>query len=46
MLHRDGVLRLTCKHELLGAFAHRQLEFQRRDAQGKVVEEFCAPFHL
>jgi hypothetical protein len=45
-LHPDSVLRLTYEAVLLEAFAHLQLEFQRRDAQGKIVEDFCAPFHL
>jgi hypothetical protein len=45
-LHPDGVLRLTYEPALLEALAHLQLKFQRRDAQGKIVEDFCTTFHL
>jgi hypothetical protein len=45
-LHPDGVLRLTYEPALLEALVHLQCEFQRRDAQRKMVEDFCAPFHL
>jgi hypothetical protein len=46
ILSPDGVIRLTYEPELLEAFDHLQLEVQRRDAQGKVLEEFSAPFHI
>jgi hypothetical protein len=41
-----GVLRLTYNPEQLRALHPLRLEFERRNAQGKVVEDFSAPFNV
>jgi len=42
----DGVLRLTYDPEHVQALHPLQLEFERKNTQGKLVEQFSAPMHL
>jgi len=44
--HPDGVLRLTFNSENLEALHPLQVEFELRNAGGKVVEQFFAPFRI